>query len=86
MCVMKMIFFLRCDYVHDEDDLFVQYDYVCDEDDLLVQYEHVHDDDDLFVKYDYINGECDLLLRCYCVPLYPVQDFRILPAYRLARK
>jgi len=68
-----MIFFLRCDYVHDEDDLFVQYDYVCDE-------------DDLFVKYDYINGECDLLLRCYFVPLCPVQDFRILPAYRLARK
>jgi len=57
---MKMIFLLRCDYVHDEDDLYV--------------------------KWDYINGECDLLLSCYCVPLCPVQDFRILPAYRLARK
>jgi hypothetical protein len=43
-------------------------------------------EDDLFVKYDYINGEYDLLLRCYCVPLCPVWDFRILPAYRLARK
>jgi hypothetical protein len=49
---------------------------------LFVQYDYVHDKDDLFVKY----GEYDLLLRCYCVPLCPVKDFRILPAYRLARK
>jgi len=47
MCVMKMICFLRCDYVHDENDLFLQYGYVRDEDDLLVQYEHVHDEDRL---------------------------------------
>jgi hypothetical protein len=30
MYVMKMIFLLRCDYVCDEDDLFVQYGYVHD--------------------------------------------------------
>lgn len=70
---MKMICLLRCDYVCDKDIFFLR----CD---------HVHDEDDLFVKYDYINGEYDLLLRCYCVLLCPIQDFKILPAYRLARK
>ena len=53
---------------------------------FLLRCDYVHDEDDLYVKWDYINGECDLLLSCYCVPLCPVQDFRILPAYRLARK
>ena len=37
VCMMKMIFLLRCDCVHDEDDLFVRYDYVHDEDDLFVK-------------------------------------------------
>jgi hypothetical protein len=37
MCMVKMIFLLRCDYVHDEDDLCVHYDYVHDEGDLFVK-------------------------------------------------
>jgi len=53
---------------------------------FVLRCDYVHDEDDLFVKCDCINGEYDLFLRCYCVPLCPVQDFRILPAYRLARK
>ena len=37
MCMMKVIFLLRCDYVHDADILFVKYDYINSECDLLLR-------------------------------------------------
>lgn len=50
MCMVKMIFLLRCDYVHDAGDLFVHCDYVRDKYDLLLRCDYVHDEDGVFVK------------------------------------
>jgi hypothetical protein len=49
-CMMRMICFLRYDYVHDEDYFCVKYGYMHDEDDLFLRYDYVHDEYGLFVK------------------------------------